>query len=255
MSDALLELKSIKKRFGGLMAVSDLSFRVEVGSITSLIGPNGSGKTTSFNIITKLITPDAGRILFCGENIEGLPAHEIPGKGIARTFQIISLFEKASVLENVACGAYSNTTSGAFSIICRLSRARREEKDIVERAMNAIKANGLEKWANAPAGSLPFGQQRLVELSRALVGNPKLLLMDEPLSGLTQKEGEILEDKIREIRGSGITVFFVEHKMKAVMKISEKIIVLNFGQKLAEGSPDEIRSNEAVINVYLGRGE
>jgi len=253
MIKPLLEIKSITKSFGGLTALSDLSFAVEPGTITSLIGPNGSGKTTTFNVVSRFISPDAGEILFQGERIDRLPAHRISGKGIARTFQIVSLFEEASVLENVACGAYSNTKCGAFSIIFRLPRARLEEKWIWQRAMEAIKFSGLEKWANVKAGALPFGLQRLVEVSRALAGDPKLLLMDEPLSGLTQKESAILQEKMVEMRDSGVTILFVEHDIKAVMRISEKIIVLNFGEKIADGSPEEISNNTEVIDAYLGR--
>lgn len=252
MNKAIMEIESVYKKFGGLEALSNISFKVEEGSISSLIGPNGSGKTTLFNVITNHIPLNSGKVLYQGERIDHLPAYLIPRKGIARTFQIISLFPQVSVFENVACGAFSNTKAGALSIIFRSRWARLEEKGIRERTMDAIRQNGLEQWTNIPAGALPFGQQRLVEFARAIVSDPKLLLLDEPLSGLTFKESDILQQKILEIRDRGVTVLFVEHEMKAVMKISDKVTVLNFGKKIAEGSPNEIRSNAAVIEAYLG---
>lgn len=250
---SLLRLESIYKNFGGLQALSDVFMDVEEGSISALIGPNGSGKTTLFNTITKIIPQSSGQIFFNGERIDHLPAYLIPSKGIARTFQIISLFCTASVWENVASGAFSKSKAEILSILFRLSWMRAEERLIRERTMDILQYLGIEHLANTQAGMLPFGQQRLVELARALISEPKLVLLDEPLSGLNAHESELLQEKIMEIRNKGITILFVEHEMKAVMRLAEKITVLNFGKKIAEGRPEEIRNNPEVIEVYLGK--
>jgi len=249
----LLRIESICKNFGGLQALSDISVDVRDGSISALIGPNGSGKTTLFNVINRIIPRDSGKIFFAGERIDHLPGYLIAGKGIARTFQIVSLFREASVWENVASGAFSKTRAGALSILFRLPRMRSEERTIKERTLESLEFFGIEQFADRPAGMLPIGQQRLVELARALVSDPKLLLLDEPLSGLNAREGELLQEKIMEIQKRGIAILFVEHEMKWVMRLAEKITVLNFGKKIAEGSPSEIRNNPQVIEVYLGK--
>jgi branched-chain amino acid transport system ATP-binding protein len=250
---SLLHIESVSKNFGGLQALTDVSTDVREGSISALIGPNGSGKTTLFNTITKMIPHDSGRIFFAGERIDHLPAHLIPSKGIARTFQIVSLFREAYVWENVASGAFSKTKAEIFSILFRLRQMRSEERQIKERTMETLRFLGIEHLAERPAGMLPIGQQRLVELGRGLVSEPKLLLLDEPLSGLNLRESEAVQQKIIEIRNRGITILFVEHEMKSVMRLAEKITVLNFGRKIAEGRPEEIRSNPEVIEVYLGK--
>ena len=250
---SLLRLESICKDFGGLRALSDVFMTVENGSITALIGPNGSGKTTLFNVITKLTPLNSGKIIFNEERIDQIAAYLIPGKGIARTFQIISLFPTASVWENVASGAFSKTKAEFLSILLRFSWMRKEEKQIRERAVELLRYFGIEHLATRPAGMLPFGQQRLVELARALISDPKLVLLDEPLSGLNPYESEMLQQKILDIRGRGATILLVEHEMKAVMVLAEKITVLSFGKKIAEGTPEEIRNNPEVIEVYLGK--
>jgi len=250
---SLLRIDSVYKNFGGLQALFDVSMNLEEGSISALIGPNGSGKTTLFNVITKIIPHDSGEIFFAGERIDQLPAYLIPARGIARTFQIVSLFRESLVWENVASGAFSKTRAGILSILFRIPRMRAEERRIKERTMEIIRYLGIEQLAERPAGMLPFGQQRLVELGRALISEPNMVLLDEPFSGLNPHESEILQEKVLEIRNQGITVLFVEHEMKTVMKLADRITVLNFGQKIAEGSPDEIRNNPQVIEVYLGK--
>lgn len=250
---SLLRLESIYKNFGGLQALSDVNMHVEEGSISALIGPNGSGKTTLFNAITNIIPATSGKIFFNGESIDQLPAYLVPGKGLARTFQIISLFRTASVWENVASGAFTKSKAEMLSILFRMSWMRAEERLIRERTMDTLRYLGIEHLANSQAGMLPFGQQRLVELARALVGEPRMLLLDEPLSGLNAHESGMLQEKIMEIRNRGLTILFVEHEMKAVMRLAEKITVLNFGKKIAEGSPNEIRNNSEVVEVYLGK--
>ena len=249
----LLKIDSVSKAFGGLQALYDVSLDVEEGSIDAIIGPNGSGKTTLFNVITKTIPNDSGEIFFAGERIDHLAAHSIPALGIARTFQIVSLFAKSLVWENIASGAFTRTSAGILSILFRTPRMRAEERRIKEETMEVIRYLGIEELAEKTAGMLPFGQQRLVELGRALASKPRLVLLDEPFSGLNPHESEILQEKVLEIRDRGISVLFVEHEMKTVMKLADKISVLNFGQKIAEGSPEEIRNNEKVIEVYLGK--
>lgn len=249
----LLRIESVYVNFGGLQALTDVSMNVQQGIICALVGPNGSGKTTLFNTISNIVHPNDGQVFFDGERIDHLSPHLIAGKGISRTFQIVSLFAQAACWENVANGAFSKTRAGVFPIILRLPKARHEEKRIQERAMEALQFFGIETLAYRPAGLLPIGQQRLVEMARALLSEPKLLLLDEPLSGLNPRESEVLQRKVLEINRKGVTILFVEHEMKAVMRLANNIVVLNFGKKIAEGPPDKIRNNQEVIDIYLGR--
>jgi len=249
----LLCIESVYVNFGGLQALRDVSMDVKEGSISALIGPNGSGKTTLFNTISNTVRPNSGKIFFARERIDHLSAHQIPGKGIGRTFQIVSLFGQTPTWENVASGAFSKTRAEIFPIIFQLPWARHEEKRIRERAMEALRFFGIENMADKPAGMLPLGQQRVVEMARALVSEPKLLLLDEPFSGLNPRESDMLQEKIFEIRNRGITILFVEHEMKAVMRLADNIAVLNYGEKIAEGPPDSIRNNQEVIDIYLGK--
>lgn len=252
---ALLDIECVSKNFGGLAALSEVSLSVEDGSITALIGPNGAGKTTLFNIVTNLILLDSGKVLFQGERIDHLSPHLIPSKGIARTFQLLGMFKELTVLENVALGGQSQTKAGIIPTIFQLPGARSEESQIMERAKNAIRLLGLEGESNAKAGYLPYGLQKLVELGRAICFQPKLILLDEPTIGLNPYEIHGLVNVVRKITEQGTTVFLVAHDMRTVMDISDKIYVLDFGKKIAEGTPKEITGNEEVIKVYLGREE
>lgn len=250
---ALLCIESVYVNFGGLQALSDVSMDVKEGSVSALVGPNGSGKTTLFNTISNIIRPNSGKIFFAGERIDHLSSHLIPGKGIGRTFQLVSLFAEAPCWENVAIGLFSKTKAEILPIVFQLPWARYEERRTRDRAMEALRFFGIENMANRPAGVLPLGQQRLVEMARSLVSEPKLLLLDEPLSGLNPRESELLQEKILSIRNRGVTILFVEHEMKAVMRLADNIVVLNFGKKIAEGPPDRIRNNQEVIDIYLGK--
>lgn len=252
---ALLDIECVSKNFGGLAALSEVSLSVEEGSTTSLIGPNGAGKTTLFNIVTNLIPLDSGKVLFQEERIDHLPPHVIPSKGIARTFQLLGMFKELTVLENVALGGQSQTKAGMFPTIFQFPRSRLEETQIMERAKNTIRLLGLEEQANAKAGYLPYGLQKMVELGRAVCFQPKLVLLDEPTIGLSPHETQRLISVIRKIAEQGTTVFLVAHDMRTVMDISEKIYVLDFGKKIAEGTPKEVTGNEEVIKIYLGREE
>jgi branched-chain amino acid transport system ATP-binding protein len=247
-----LEVTSLRKEFEGLMAVFDVSFSVEAGEILAIIGPNGAGKTTIFNLISGVLPPTRGEIRFEGHLLNGLKPHAITSLGLARTFQNVRLFGNMTVLENVMVGRHAKTRYGLFSAAFRLPHAQREEQTICERAMAELACVGLEAQANNNALSLPFGQQRLLEIARALATEPRLLLLDEPGSGLNRPEKERLGRLIRNIRDDGVTVLLVEHDMQFVMGIADRVIVLEYGQRIAEGTPAEIQADERVIAAYLG---
>ncbi|MGB7569383.1 MAG: ABC transporter ATP-binding protein [Chitinivibrionales bacterium] len=249
---SLLEISHLNRRFGGLQAVNDVSFSVEKGMIRGLIGPNGAGKTTLFNLISGAIRSDSGTILFSGKPIHALPPHKIASCGIMRTFQNIKLFTKMSVLENVMVGRHIRSSAGIVSGIFGLPRSRREDKRVREYALGMLDMLGIAHLAHVDAQGLAFGQQRHVELARALAGEPELLLLDEPAAGLNMKETEKLGDTIRRLRDAGITVVLVEHDMSLVMDVSDEITVLSFGRMIAEGKPREIQKNPDVVRVYLG---
>ncbi|MGQ9630819.1 MAG: ABC transporter ATP-binding protein [bacterium] len=249
---SILEASGVGKSFGGLRALSDLSLGVAPGQIKAIIGPNGAGKTTFFNVVTRVYPPDAGTIKFKGVDINGLKAHDIAPLGISRTFQNIRLFGDMTALENVMVGRHSRTRSGIFTSGLRLPGMIREERAIREASMEKLDFVGLSHRANELAGSLPIGEQKFLEIARALATEPELLLLDEPVGGLSESEMEEMARLIKRIRDSGITILLVEHDMNLVMRISDEVLVLNYGRKIAEGPPREIQANKDVIAVYLG---
>jgi branched-chain amino acid transport system ATP-binding protein len=248
----LLEISKLTHRFAGLCAVSDCNIAVEPHELVGIIGPNGAGKTTLYDLLTGIYLPDEGSVLFQGREIIGMPTHEITAGGIARTFQTIRLFAHMTVKENVMIGLHHLTRAGMARSALRLPFARREEVWMRDEAMRFLSAVGLEMQADNLAGSLPFGQQRLLELARALATRPSLLLLDEPASGLNAYETGELGEIIYRIRDMGITVVLVEHDMGLVMRISDEVLVLDYGEIIAEGSPQEVRRDEKVVEAYLG---
>lgn len=249
---SLLSLQGVTKRFGGLTAVDNVSFTVEEQSIIGLIGPNGAGKTTVFNLITGNYSPADGSVTFNNRSINGHKPHKIIELGIARTFQNIRLFQQMSLLENVLAGRHCRMRAGLFASMFRLPSQRREERDAVERAMRELAFVGLDAEFNNEAGNLSYGNQRLLEIARALASDPKLVILDEPAGGMNDQETAALAELIIAIQKRGITILLIEHDMNLVMKICQKLVVLEYGAKIAEGTPDEIKSNPMVIEAYLG---
>ncbi|MBA3400864.1 MAG: ABC transporter ATP-binding protein [Actinobacteria bacterium] len=255
MADDLLVAERVRKEFGGLVATNDIDFAIPRGSIVALIGPNGAGKTTFFNMLTGVYMPTSGRILFDGEEIAGKPPHAIVERGIGRTFQNIRLFQQMTAMENVLVGMHSRLSAGIVGSILGLPRVKREESAANERARELLVYCGLPKRHEHLAGSLPYGDQRRLEVARALATDPKLLLLDEPTAGMNPQETADFTSFVRRIRDEkDLTVLLIEHDMKVVMGVSERITVLEYGEKIAEGTPAEIRANERVIEAYLGRG-
>ncbi len=248
----MLKVNNITKTFGGLTALEDVSLSVSPGSITGIIGPNGAGKTTLFNIITGLYTQSAGKVFLEGKNISYFPPEALAGLGMVRTFQNVELFGQMTVWENVMVGLHTKSSSGFFGCAFKLPRQIKEEKLIREKSMRWLDFTGIADIARMRADNLPFGKSRLLEISRALALEPRIILMDEPAAGLNSRETLQLAAVIRRIKELGITVVLVEHDMDLVMDICESIIVLNLGKKLAQGTPREVQENPEVIAAYLG---
>lgn len=253
-AEKILEVMNLTKMFGGVKAQDQISFSIEKGIVCGLIGPNGAGKTTLFNMITGIYQPDAGKVAFNGKDIKKTPVYRLVEAGVARTFQHVELFSSMTLLENIMVGMHVRTKSGFWAAVTRLPAMKKEERMSRRRAEELLDFTGLTAHAHKMAGDLPAGRQKTAQIARALASDPLLLLLDEPAAGLNPVETHALGKLIQKIKQSGVTMMLVEHDMSLAMGMSDKVVVLDQGKKLAEGTPRQIQRNEAVMSAYLGNG-